>query len=216
MTKNYKGYTLVEILIVVTVLVILGLSVLISVNPAAQIFKGYDSRRKSDLQKIKTAMESYYADHDCYPALPLRDAQDRPSYVCGSDVLDPYLPSMPCDPNTDTPYTIYLSPPNTTCPQKYAVYAEIYSFFDKDGNSIPYCPKTIAISSPGLSFEELSVGCSNVEICANHYGCRNGACQWISGYEAPACTPNYCTSTCGQDSIESANAYCQNANNACQ
>lgn len=182
----------------------------------AQIFKGYDARRKDDLHKIKNALESYYADHDCYPLFPFKDANNHPSYTCGSDMLKPYLLSMPCDPNSKKPYKIYLSPSDSTCPQQFSVYAQIYSFFDKNANLIPYCPDTYAVGSSNISYSQMSVGCAEVEICANHYGCINGACKWLSGYDLPACTPVFCTNTCGQDSPESASVYCQRPDNSCQ
>lgn len=214
--KNNRGFTLNELLITVSIIVIIGLALLIGLNPMAQLFKGYDARRKDDLHKIKIALENYYADHDCYPLFPIKDSKNRPSYVCGSDMLQPYLSSMPCDPNTKTPYVIYLYPSDSICPQQFAVYAQIYSFFDKNANLIPFCPKTIAVGSSGMAYAQMSAGCASVQICPNHYGCQAGACTWLSGYEVPACTPNYCTNTCGQLDAASAAVYCQKVNNTCR
>lgn len=214
-SRTQRGFTMTELLIVVSIIVILAITILVAINPMAQIFKGYDSRRKADLQKIKIALENYYADHDCYPKFPMVDERNHPTYICGSDFLKPYLPSMPCDPNTQKPYTIFLSPGNSTCPQQFAVYAQIYAFFDKDASAIPYCPKTIAVGSPGLTVGQMSAGCSEVEICANYYGCKDGSCQWISAYDIPACTPHYCTQDCGQGSPSETAAYCSIPDNAC-
>lgn len=214
--KNNHGFTFTELLVTVTIIVILGLALLIGLNPMAQLFKGYDARRKDDLNKIKIALESYYSDHDCYPLFPLKDAQNRPSYVCESDFLMPYLPSMPCDPNTKTPYVIYLDPSDSICPQQFAVYAQIYSFFDKNANLIPFCPKTFAVGSSAMAYPQMSAGCAKIQICANHYGCQSGQCKWLSGYELPACAPVFCTSTCGQLDAAKAATYCQKPNNACR
>lgn len=213
--KLNPGFTLIELLIVVTIIVVLGIAILLAINPMSQIFKGYDARRKADLNQIKIALENYYADHECYPQFPSVDSSGRPTYTCGSDFLKPYLASMPCDPNSKSPYVIYLNPSNTTCPQQFAVYAQIYAFFDKNANSIPYCPKTIAASSPGLTLGQLSVGCSEVEICPNYYGCVNNSCQWISAYEIPACGPHFCTDTCGEETAQDAAIYCMNQSNQC-
>lgn len=216
MVKNHKGFTLTEILLVVSLLIILGLALLIGLNPMNQILKGYDSRRRADIQEIKIAFENYYADHECYPISTETDAKNQPSYICGSDFLAPYLKTMPCDPTTKEPYTLYMKPELSQCPQEFSIYADMNAKYDSNADFIPYCNKTIAASSPDMSSSEVSYGCSEIEVCSNHYGCRNGACIWLSGYDAPACTPNYCTDTCGQPTDEAAHIYCQTADNSCQ
>ena len=190
-----RGFTLTELLIVITILVVLGLAVLIGINPMAQIFKGLDARRKADLNKIKIAIENYYADHDCYPNFPL-NSEGNPTYVCDSDFLKPYLASMPCDPSTKTPYTLYLSPPGASCPQQYAVYAQIYSFFDKNANGIPDCPNTYVVNSSDMSFSDIDFGCSGKRICNTWYGCKNGACVVVAENTMPSCSRPTCDSDC--------------------
>jgi prepilin-type N-terminal cleavage/methylation domain-containing protein len=207
MTTKQKGFTLTELLIVVSIIVVLGLAILVGINPLSQIFKGYDARRKSDLSRIKIAMEAYYSDHDCYPAFPLKDAQLRPSYACGSDILKPYLDSMPCDPNTKTPYTIYVTPIGSTCPQQFAVYAQIYSFFDSQANNIDYCPKTIAFSSPGMLNTDIIFGCSFQEVCKVLYGCVDYACVVVAEDGKSPCRYDWCESDC--------NGNCNRANRQC-
>lgn len=193
MTTKRNGFTLAEVLIVVTILVLIGLTILVGLNPMAQLFKGYDARRKSDLSKIKIAMEAYYADHDCYPDFPLQDAELRPSYACGSDILKPYLDSMPCDPTTKKPYTIYVTPEGSTCPQQFAFYAQMYSFFDDQANSIASCPKTVAFTSTGMLNSDIIYGCSFKKACSTLYGCKNGACVLIAeDGEEPSCGPTFC------------------------
>lgn len=196
MTRHHKGFTLSEILVVVTIIVILGLAILVGINPIAQIFKGYDSRRRADLAKIKTALEGYYSDHECYPDFPFINGSR--SYVCESDFLKPYLDSMPCDPNTKKPYVIYLTPTDSTCPQQYVTYAQIYSFFDKNANLISYCPDTIEIHSPGMSNADIITGCSGRPVCPVYYGCKNGSCVIVAQDDIPLCSPYYCNSNCSQ------------------
>jgi len=207
MYAKHKGYTLVEILLVATILVVLGLALLFGINPLQQIFKGYDARRRADLNKIKVALESYYSDHECYPQFPLEGT--NPTYTCGSDILNPYLEAMPCDPNTKKPYTIYLVPANSTCPQQYSVYAQVYSFFDKNANDIVNCSDTIAVYSSGMSLGDINYGCSNIMPCKERYGCINGTCQKVSdNYESAPCSTAYCTNRCG-------NVNCSNPARAC-
>lgn len=196
MTRPNKGFTLAEILVVVTIIVVLGLAMLVGINPMAQIFKGYDARRKADLAKIKIALEAYYSDHDCYPVFPL-NAQNRPSYVCDSDFLNPYLASMPCDPNSKKPYTLYLTPAASSCPQSFAVYAQIYSFFDKQANKIPLCPNTVGFTSSDMNLGEIIYGCSLQIPCPVVYGCVNYACAVVGEYGESSCKYDYCEPTCG-------------------
>ncbi len=208
MTIKRNGFTLAEVLIVVTIIVLLGLAILVGLNPMSQIFKGYDARRKSDLSKIKIAMEAYYSDHDCYPEFPIVDAMNRPSYVCGSDILKPYLDSMPCDPTEKTPYTIYVTPEGSTCPQQFAFYAQMYSFFDDQANNIVECPKTIAFTSTGMLNTDIIYGCSFKKVCSVLYGCINYACVIVAEDGETACVPNYCESDCGNN--------CSRANRQCK
>ena len=197
MTIRHKGYTLAEILIVVSILVLIGIIALVSINPLQQIFKGYDAHRRADLNLIKIALENYYSDHECYPQFTLVDSS--PTYTCGSDILKPYLNEMPCDPNTDKPYTLYLTPANSTCPQQFSVYAQIYSFFDKNANKITNCADMIAVYSSGMDLGSISYGCSKVLPCKASYGCIDGICQKVSdNYEPAPCGTSYCTNLCGR------------------
>lgn len=197
MTRPHKGFTLAELLVVIAILVLLALALLVSLNPMAQIFKGYDSRRRSDLARIKVALEGYYSDHECYPQFD-KDSNGNLTYVCDSDFLKPYLDTMPCDPNEKKPYSIFLVPEGSVCPQQYSVYAQVYSFFNRNASNIENCNNTIAVYSSGMSLGDVSYGCSGSALCSEHYGCRNGYCQKLSGYEDPGCTTNYpCSKDCG-------------------
>lgn len=66
MKKNSRGFTLVELLVVVTIIAVLsaiGLTVYSSAQKSGRIAK-----RVSDLSAIRTALESYYAQNKFYPA----------------------------------------------------------------------------------------------------------------------------------------------------
>jgi len=197
MTRNHKGFTLAELLVVVSIIVVLAAAVLIGIDPLKQLLKGFDARRRSDLEKIKIALENYYADHECYPAFP-KDSRNRPTYTCGSDILDPYLKIMPCDPNTQKPYLIYMTPEADACPQQFAVYATIYSFFDSSRNKISRCPNTIVVTSAGIKNTEIISGCAFTTPCFTTYGCKTGSCVIVAddGNDSP-CDPSSCDADCG-------------------
>lgn len=186
----HKGFTLAEILIVVTIIVVLGLAVLVGINPMAQILKGYDAHRRSDLYKIKTALENYHSDHESYPIFPKQDGNGRnTTYDCDSDFLSPYLSSMPCDPNTNNPYLVYLLPLDSTKPAKFAVYAPINFKGDPYANLIPSCSYTIAVNSPDITTQELTAGCFSGG-GPIYYACHDFSCVPVSNI-VPNCNPNF-------------------------
>jgi len=61
-TAIRKGFTLVELLIVITILVILGIFVVLLINPAEILAKSRDSQRISDLATMKGAMQLFLTD----------------------------------------------------------------------------------------------------------------------------------------------------------
>jgi prepilin-type N-terminal cleavage/methylation domain-containing protein len=85
-----RGFTLVELLIVVAIIGILATIVI--VNVVAVKIRARDAQRKSDLAQLQSAFEFYRADLGTYPpALP----------ACGSALTggsSVYLSSVPCDP----------------------------------------------------------------------------------------------------------------------
>ncbi len=61
LNKNKKGFTLLELLIVIAILAVLGAIVIFLLNPAETLRKARDSQRISDLSTIKTALGIYIA-----------------------------------------------------------------------------------------------------------------------------------------------------------
>lgn len=97
------GFTLTELLIVVAIIILLALLLLLTVK--TQLFKGRDTRRKADLNRIQKAFEEYVNDKKCYPyAEVLQD--------CGSGNLSPYMRKIPCDPVTQEPYLYVAGSPS--------------------------------------------------------------------------------------------------------
>lgn len=101
-----NGFTLMEILIVVAIIVILVLFIL--VNWKTYINRGHDAQRKNDLARIRTAFEEYYNDNSCYPPLTSLN-------TCDGNELDPYMSKVPCDPVTREPYTYVPADDGSEC-----------------------------------------------------------------------------------------------------
>lgn len=122
------GVTLIEVLAVTAILAVLLISGMFFVQP--QISKGYDGRRKADLQKIATALEGYNNDKGGFP---LTSSMTN----CGTanTTLSKYMRGgVPCDSRTDEPYKyvgISCSGSPSVC-RSYRLYTVLENESDPD------------------------------------------------------------------------------------
>ena len=72
-----KGFTMIELLIVISVLGILAVAVLAAINPIEQINRGKDTGNRSDSEQLLSAIDRYYTTLGHYPW--------RSSTVAGTD-----------------------------------------------------------------------------------------------------------------------------------
>jgi len=211
--KNKKGFTLIELIIVITIIAFLFSMIIYFLR--GQLFKGTDAKRKSDMHKIFVALEEYEKDHDCYP-----DVARNPEIVmCDPGFgLRPYLNKIPCEPSTDSNYIIEVD--DSVCPSWFRIYAKLESNSDVDidesgcnwGCGPQYsfnfymssynAPLPLMRSAPETSISEEPPA-------ANYYGCINGVCEriaWDPERPGPLCLPNFqspdCYDRCGPESTE--------------
>lgn len=118
---NKKGFTLVELLIVMTILAILVVSMVAAINPAALANKGQDAEMKKDLLRIRVAFEEYYSDNGCFPTQAKVD-ELMLKENCNKPIFSPWLPSWFCGPGDD-PYKIAVD--QSVCPKWYKVLANL-------------------------------------------------------------------------------------------
>jgi len=65
--KNNKGFKLIELLIVITLLGILAVAVLSAINPIEQINRSKDTASQGDCEQLINATDRYYATKGYYP-----------------------------------------------------------------------------------------------------------------------------------------------------
>lgn len=90
MNSTQKGFTLVEMLIVVAIIGLLSSTILIGLGPARA--KARDTRRIADLRQIQNGLENYYSDKSTYPGSrvsPGGTSEDLYNEIIGLP-LDPF------------------------------------------------------------------------------------------------------------------------------
>lgn len=104
-----KGFTLIEVLLVIAILAILASVVIIAINPSKQLAAARDAQRHSDVYSIMNALHQYALDHEgAFPdSLSTEQLEicktDSPDCTDLYDLSDlttdqKYLVSMPTDP----------------------------------------------------------------------------------------------------------------------
>ena len=101
--NHEKGFTLVELLVVISIIGLLSSIVLTSVNSARA--KARDARRIADLNQIRTALEFYFDANGFYPQSDCgwdcngyRYSYTPSSWDALATDLRPYIPTLPKDP----------------------------------------------------------------------------------------------------------------------
>jgi prepilin-type N-terminal cleavage/methylation domain-containing protein len=101
LTKSKKGFTLIELMIVIAIIGILTAVVLAALSSARA--KSRDAKRLSDVKQIQLALENYFDNNSTFPPTIATLA----SQSSGSGAI---LPSEPLDPSTGFSYFYAISP----------------------------------------------------------------------------------------------------------
>lgn len=126
--KKLHGFTLMEILVVVTIIIVLAVAIIMAYQN--QIGKANDARRKEDLRKFKIAFEDYYNDTGCYPTEAFWE-----SCTCDSACFVPYMEKFLCDPVSKTKYyykNVTDEDGNPAPCKGYLLYAKLANSGDAD------------------------------------------------------------------------------------
>jgi len=142
-----QGFSLGELLVVVTLVVLLALTALLTYQH--QMEKAYDTTRKDHFKKFRIAFEDYYSDNECYPTLEVWDG-----CTCGGSCLSPYMDSFLCDPNTKLPYFYYPftdAEENPDTCMGYRLYTKLRNTGDPDIRYVGCSPVLGCGDGPPLS-----------------------------------------------------------------
>ena len=107
-----NGFTLIEILVAATIVVVLSVVGVVSYTSINK--RSRDAKRKSDLEQVRSALEMYRADNGAYPGTSEGFAV-LTSFDSGDGtgpLVSTYLPSIPMDPKSTTtvPISYYYNP----------------------------------------------------------------------------------------------------------
>ena len=172
--KNENGFSLIELLIVVTIVALLTLLAIWAFH--LQAMKGRDAKRKTDLAKLQKVLEDYYNDNNCYPE----------TLNCNEAFL-PYLSSIPCDPINGGNHIYYYSVSQEgTCKRWYKIFTTLE--YQKD----PIIKKIGCTPSTCGPFNYL-VASANAELLKEQLGEVYPPAP--SGVPLPTSTPGGATST---------------------
>lgn len=205
--KKKKGFTLVEILVVMAILIIMAIILIGILNPIALVNKARDSRRKKDLNRIKVAFEEYYNDKGCYPDKALKDQLNHSSN-CGTSVFGKWLNPWPCDPN-DKAYEVRTKD-DENCPKWFRILTTLENKKDVNINiiGVKVNEANYAVSSgnvkPITYAGDYNPTCTFINRCfaftingteeCNDVGTF---CEGSNCYSQPGCPPECRVSCCG-------------------
>jgi type II secretion system protein G len=110
-----KGFTLLEILLVIAMIGILAVIVIVAINPIRQLSQARNAQRRVDINTIEKALEQYAIDNNGYPAGLTGTYQDicPSSGVCVdlSILIPNYIAGVPRDPSGAN-YQVAINPNN--------------------------------------------------------------------------------------------------------
>lgn len=137
-----KAFTFIELIVTMTLIALLAVVTIGFINPLKQIQRSWDGKRKGELTTLSRVFEDFYNDKNHFP-LPADVCFDTPSspridtygktacycQICGnkngSPTFSPYVPQLPCDPQSPQKEYLYDYDCSTASPHWFRVYTKL-------------------------------------------------------------------------------------------
>lgn len=146
-----KGFTLIEVLVAATIIAVLTAIGIVSYTRINM--RSRDSKRKSDMEQIRSGLEMYRADTGSYPSTGggsgwtnadnLKDATD----TNGNTFVQTYMAAIPVDPKSPTLFYRYQA--TNFVSAKYYGYC-LSSFIESEDPVDTCTPDTVNNHNYGL------------------------------------------------------------------
>lgn len=144
-SKTQKGFTLLELLVVIGIIGLLASILVVNLTSARR--RARDTKRVADIRNLQTASEDYYGKNGKYPTLisDLVTAGNIPIWP-----LDPLTPSgTVCTGNSDNCYWYaYYTPAGALGPQSYSLGASLEDSGSQLLNQSRNCNSTTGTNCP--------------------------------------------------------------------
>lgn len=106
-TKKRAGFTLLEVVLVVTILAVLSAGLVLTLNPSVRFAKSRNNKREADVSMFLNAIGRRIADNKglfacgagVLPAISTRMTSEVGGYDIASCLFPSYIPLVPHDPN---------------------------------------------------------------------------------------------------------------------
>lgn len=161
--KNIFGFTLVELLVVISIIGILTMIGAVAYSGAQR--KARDTQRKTELDALSKALIMYYNDNGVFPALDSSSFFSGTVLTGGDDKKDTvYLAKMPEDPKEGTGDYIYVYKYDKDKGNQFNIFANLENKGDSQcvspgysvaGVGVTFC---YGVSSPNRTLKNWGAG----------------------------------------------------------
>ena len=137
-TKDHLGFTIIELLMVITIIGIVSGVTLTTINVQRQREIAQDGVLRENLQKVSEAVESYRILEGTYP----ESCSDVPTNCSGNDALDELVDNWPADieyvtDSDESEFAVYAN--SVIDDEKYYKYSSDWSDTSDDDGSMQEC-----------------------------------------------------------------------------
>jgi len=195
---KHKGFTLLELLIIIALFAVLSVVAIVLLNPMSLVKRATDVTRKKELDDAKKMLEQYMSDTGCYPKPTQICAQNAPGGSCnfcanGKTTQFSYFTKDVCDPRHGISDYLYeteitevpkSSPIAASCPKWFRIYSVLDSAYD-EATDVWNCSEGGCGIAPNYGYDYLvtSPGAPTTTISTNDWYCYTTDCTNCYSFE---------------------------------